>query len=83
MRRKVAPENTSQKSLVTKALPAPEQNPAAIATVLASNQCLQFGAVLVPGCLRSSIPDMCHESRMSQPVGTSSSHPRYAKPAAL
>lgn len=83
----MAPQNTSQRSLATKALPAPEQNPAAIAfpfsTVLASNQCLQFGAVLVPGCLGSSISDMCHEPRTSQPVGTSSSHPQYTKSATL
>lgn len=87
MRRKAAPQNTSQKPPATKAPLALEQNPRAVAFSFsrgsASNQCLQFGVTLVPSCLGSSIPDACHEPRMSQPVGTSSSHPLYANPAAL
>lgn len=87
MRRKVAPQNDSQKPSATKALLALEQNQKAIAfpisRVSASNQCLQFGVMLVSSCLRSSITTVCHEPGMSQPVGTSSSHPLHANPAAL
>lgn len=87
MKRKVAPQNASQKPSATKAPPALEQNPRAVAFPFsrgsASNQCLQFGVTLVPSCLGSSIPAVCHEPGMSQPVRTSSSHPLYANPAAL